>query len=161
MTGLNSLTIRRYVRAAPMPLLTALGSLLLAGPMGAAAIGHAGDGRALMALLLGLWAGGCTLAALVSLADSFSRYREYQRIRAILLRFGWHPRIIRPIARSRCQRDAACLASAEAGCLAQTRAYLRELGYRWYHLLPDLVVRSPRQALTGRFWRSVLLPRSR
>jgi hypothetical protein len=59
-----------------------------------------------------------------------SRYREYRRIKAMLLRYGFSERILEPLARSRCQRDAALLAANEAGHGDCARAYFTALGYR-------------------------------
>lgn len=152
-------SLGHYARSAPLPLAMALGAGALAWGLVELAGWLASGGRAWAAALAGAWAAGCTLVSLASLADGLSRFREFQRIHCLILRYGWQARIIRPVSRSRCQRDAARLASAEAGCLAQTSAYLRQLGYRWYHLMPDLVVDNPRNLLTRRFWRSVLIPR--
>jgi hypothetical protein len=87
-----------------------------------------------------------------------SRYREYRRIKAMLLRYGFSERILEPLARSRCQRDAALLAANEAGHGDCARAYFTALGYRWYHILPDSVVTNPLAFLRPSFLRSSFLP---
>jgi len=65
---------------------------------------------------------------------------------------------LRPFARSRCQRDAALHAARETGHLDKARSYFRGLGYRWYHILPDLVVRNPFAFASPAFLRTSFLP---
>ncbi|QJB58330.1 hypothetical protein HFN16_01640 [Pseudodesulfovibrio sp. zrk46] len=110
------------------------------------------------AVVLGCWGGGWLVVALFALADAVSRHREYKRIKAMFVRFGYRERILRPLARSRCQRDAAIFAADETGHGDTARQYFSKLGYRWYHIMPDLVVRNPFAFLSPSFLRSSFLP---
>ncbi len=92
-------------------------------------------------------------------ADAASRLREYQRLLRLLRDHGWQERFVRPIAASRCQRDAAAAAAATAGCRREINALFRRMGYRWYHLLPDAVFHNPRYLATGRFLRCAFFVR--
>ena len=65
------------------------------------------------------------------------------------------------VASSRCQRDAALLAARQAGCRDQARRVFRDLGYRWYHILPDAIVANPLYFFHPRFLRSTFVPGKR
>ncbi|WP_319764627.1 hypothetical protein [Maridesulfovibrio sp.] len=99
--------------------------------------------------------------AFFSVADIISRYREYLRIRKMLVDKGYSDKIFKAVASSRCQRDAALWAARQAGygCLAK-KVYLR-LGYRWYHVLPDKLVSNPLRLFTPRFLRTAFMPGKR
>ncbi|WP_147822152.1 hypothetical protein [Salidesulfovibrio onnuriiensis] len=147
-----------YLKAAPWPHGTALGSLSLAVFLGLDGWWLLDDGHPYEAAALWLWAGGWSAVSLFALADGIARHREYRRIKAMLRRHGYRDRIMRLVARSRCQRDAAMLAARESGCRGQAAAYFRSLGYRWYHILPDTVVHNPLVFLSPRFVRTSFLP---
>lgn len=132
-----------YLRATPLPHTFAALCLLLATLC--AMIGHdyAGAGKLVGMLgfcLVGFW---LTAIACFALADGFSRFREFRRLVSLLCRYGYQQRIFKPAASSRCQRDAALAAAAVAGCRREALGYYRSLGYRWYHILPDEVMRNP------------------
>lgn len=148
----------RFMRAAPWPYMTGLASLLLACALAGLGLSHLAQTNAARAAIFGGWGTGWLVVALFALADGVSRYREYRRIKAMLLRYGFSERILEPLARSRCQRDAALLAASEAGHGDCARAYFAALGYRWYHILPDSVLRNPLAFLRPSFLRSSFLP---
>ncbi|RWU02792.1 hypothetical protein DWB63_14640 [Pseudodesulfovibrio sp. S3] len=105
------------------------------------------------------WWGLCWLVvAFFAVADGVSRHREYKRIKFMFKRYGFSERILKPLARSRCQRDAALHAARETGHFDQARSYFRELGYRWYHILPDYVIRNPFAFISPTFLRSSFMP---
>lgn len=150
--------IGRFIRAAPWPYMTGLASLLLACTLAGLGLSHLAQTNPARAVVLGGWGAGWLTVGLFAMADGMSRYREYRRIKAMLLRFGYSERILEPLARSRCQRDAALLAAREAGHGDCARAYFTALGYRWYHILPDSVMRNPLAFLRPSFLRSSFLP---
>ncbi|MCG8531690.1 MAG: hypothetical protein MI749_13640 [Desulfovibrionales bacterium] len=106
-------------------------------------------------VLSGLFSWGVILCQ----ADAFSRFREFKRIKAILLRRGFNRRILRPVSTSRCQRDAALLAAKETGCRCHAARYFKDLGYRWYHIIPDTILANPLNFFTPHFLRTTFLPR--
>lgn len=148
----------RYMKAAPWPYMTGLASLLLALVLKAAGLMHWTGGDIPQAVVFGCWGGGWMVVALFAMADGVSRHREYKRIKAMLLKFGYSERILEPLARSRCQRDAAIFAAEETGHGETAREYFSRLGYRWYHILPDLVMRNPFAFLRPSFLRSSFMP---
>ena len=149
----------RYLLVAPFPHLTTL-------KVSGLAFASWGEARLLFdhpeagwtgwawMLLAGLFVWGVALCQ----ADALSRYREFKRVRRMLVRHGFSPRIFRLVATSRCQRDAALQAARETGCTPQARQVYRELGYRWYHILPDAIVANPLFFFHPRFLRSTFIP---
>lgn len=155
----NWLTNRaRSFRAAPWPHSTAGASLLLALGLGYAAHHHWLGDNISEATVFGCWALGWVVVALFAAADAVSRHREYKRIKAMFIKYGYRERILEPLARSRCQRDAVLMAARETGHHTKARDYFRGLGYRWYHILPDTVVRNPFAFLSPTFIRTSFLP---
>lgn len=146
------------MKAAPWPYMTGAASLFLALGLKGVGLAFLADGDLPQAIVLGCWGGGWLVVALFSLADAVSRYREYRRIKAMFLKFGYSERILEPLARSRCQRDAAVFAAEETGHGDSARTYFARQGYRWYHILPDLVVRNPFSFFSPNFLRSSFLP---
>ncbi|SFL95660.1 hypothetical protein SAMN05421830_11027 [Desulfomicrobium norvegicum] len=152
----------RYLRVAPFPHLTTLKVSALAALSGCEAWLFLEQPEFSWAAwvwigLTGLFAWGVVLCQ----ADAFSRYREFKRLRRLLRRYGFRPGLFRLVAASRCQRDAALLAARETGCRAQARHVFRELGYRWYHVLPDAIVANPFIFFHPRFLRSTFVPGKR
>lgn len=149
---------RRYLRVSPLPHATATGSAMAAWLLAATALSahRAGDPIA----VLGLSAMACGWAGLacIALADGFSRWREYRRVRRLLARHGFRARILLAVSSSRCQRDMALAAAGDEGCRERARDFFRALGYRWYHLLPDAVMRNPLTFFDLRFLTTSFLP---
>ncbi len=151
----------RYLRAAPLPHATGGVSALIGAGLARVALEALAEEALSLGLLLFMPASGWFGLALLCGADGMSRYREYLRVRRMLDRWGYTPRLLRPLASSRCQRDAAMQAARETGCADRARAYYRELGYRWYHLLPDKVTANPLTFLDIGFLRATFLPGKR
>ncbi len=162
MTRLVLQEFFRYLQAAPFPHLTSLkasGLALLSWVEARHVLAQPDSTWAIWIwlVLTVLFAWGVVLCQ----ADALSRYREFKRVRRMLARYGFCPRIFRLVASSRCQRDAALLAARETGCRAQARGVFQELGYRWYHILPDVIVSNPLYFFHPRFLRSTFLPGKR
>jgi hypothetical protein len=86
--------------------------------------------------------------------DARSRFQNYKQFGDQFCRYGFDRRILKPAVKSRCQRDAALFAAREAGFKDECTQYLRFLGYRWYHLLPEFLFRRPGLLFTPYFWRT-------
>ena len=150
----------RYVGASPLPHALALFSIAVGLALADAALGvfAASEASAHPSPILWAFSLGWFGLAGIALLDGFSRYREYRRIRCMLERRGWDERVFLLVAGSRCQRDAALMAAMETGLGRRARALFRSLGYRWYHLFPDAVMRNPLLFLHPRFLRTSFLP---
>ncbi|HEY0433166.1 MAG TPA: hypothetical protein VGC95_04805 [Chitinophagaceae bacterium] len=92
--------------------------------------------------------------------DARSRYQNYKLIKDNLYRYGFQKRILRPFIKSRCQRDAIRAAAMELGMLDVCRDFFRTQGYRWYHMLPDVVFDQPSVLLTKNFWVTTLFEKN-
>ncbi|MDX2452468.1 hypothetical protein [Desulfosarcina sp.] len=86
--------------------------------------------------------------------DARSRFQEYKRVMDQLARYGPNRRIFKSAAGSRCQRDAALAAARQLGYASHCRTCFSTAGYRWYHLLPDVVNGHPRFLISAVFWRT-------
>ncbi len=86
--------------------------------------------------------------------DARSRYQNYKQLRDQFILYGYDTRILKPVIKSRCQRDAAHLAAIDTGYGAECKLHFRKAGYRWYHLFPDFVFTHPQFLLTGFFWKT-------
>lgn len=84
--------------------------------------------------------------------DARSRYQNYKQIKDQFYIYGFKTRILKPVLKSRCQRDAALVSAKELGLYEKCNDLFRKHGYRWYHLLPDFVYRKPQFLLTKYFW---------
>ncbi|GAB1410376.1 hypothetical protein MASR1M90_15300 [Desulfovibrionales bacterium] len=151
--------IVRYVQAAPFPHLTSLkiSSLAVLAGLETWAILTKTNESGSVWLWLGL-TGLLAWGVLLCQADALSRYREFTRVRAILQRYGFAPRVFRVVAASRCQRDAALLAARDAGCQTQAQGLFYQWGYRWYHILPDTIMENPLHFFTPHFLRGTFIP---
>jgi hypothetical protein len=86
--------------------------------------------------------------------DARSRFQNYKQIKDQLFQNGFQQRILKPVLKSRCQRDAAEVAALELGCHEQCRQYFRSHGFRWYHLLPTWIFVKPQYLFTIYFFKT-------
>jgi len=91
--------------------------------------------------------------------DSFSRFQNYKQVKDQIFLNGFQLRILKPLAKSSCQREAAILAGIELGYDKEIRNYFYKLGYRWYHVIPDFVFNDPLFFFTPLFWRTTFFAR--
>jgi len=75
--------------------------------------------------------------------DARSRFQNYKLVKDQLNQFGYKERIVKPFTKSRCQRDAVMMACRKLGHTTACAGYFDRLGYRWYHLFPDVIVKNP------------------
>lgn len=152
----------RYIfRVAPLPHVTGGASAYISFELFYRGVIIVSEGAFVMGALFVVPAAGWFCLAFLCCLDGYSRYREYLRVRRILLHRGFSSRLLRPVATSRCQRDAAAQAVRDAGYGQRAREYFRSLGYRWYHLLPDRVVDNPLRFFDVQFLRITFLPGKR
>lgn len=96
----------------------------------------------------------CGVLALFAQMDACSRYQNYKKAKDLLFENGFQARIVNLFVRSRCQRDAVKIAAADLGLCKALDTYYKRLGYRWFHLIPDVAFHSPLFFLTWKFWKS-------
>ena len=86
--------------------------------------------------------------------DGYSRYQNYKQVKDQIFLNGYQERIVKPLAKSSCQREAALLAGFELGFENEIKNYFFKLGYRWYHIIPDFVFKNFIFFFTPLFWRT-------
>jgi hypothetical protein len=94
------------------------------------------------------------------MADGWSRFQNYKRVKDQLFLYGFQPRIMMAYMGSKCQRLAALTAAEELGLEEETKQYFYEQGYRWYHWVPDFMVRDPLFIIRNYFWRRTFLEKN-
>lgn len=94
--------------------------------------------------------------SLFSQLDARSRFQEYKQVRDQLTEHGPDRRIFKTVANSKCQRDAAMAAARKLGYARHCKVYFTTVGFRWHHLLPDVMKRDPVILFSSVFWRATL-----
>jgi hypothetical protein len=84
--------------------------------------------------------------------DARSRFQNYKQIKDQIFIYGFDKRILNPVLKSRCQRDAALLSATELGYRDQCEAYFKSHGYKAYHILPDFIFTHPELLFSKYFW---------
>jgi len=86
--------------------------------------------------------------------DAYSRFQNYKQIKDQIFFNEYQERLLKPLAKSSCQRSSAILAGNELGFGKEVRTYFYNRGYRWYHIIPDFVFQDPLFFFTPFFWRT-------
>lgn len=89
--------------------------------------------------------------------DAFSRFQNYKRAKDLFFENGFKTRIVKVFINSRCQRDAIKVAAHDLGMKKELTRYYYVLGYRWYHMIPDIIFKQPSLLATAKFWKNTLL----
>lgn len=92
--------------------------------------------------------------------DARARYQNYKLVKDQLYIYGFQTRIVKPFIKSRCQRDAAFTAANELGMGDKCKIFFKTNGYKWYHILPDVVFSKPQMLFTKKFWITTLFVKS-
>lgn len=98
----------------------------------------------------------CLTLPFFSQFDARSRYQNYKMLKDKLYTYGFDERIIRPFVFSRCQRDAVRVAAAELHLASEFKTSVYKMGFRWYHILPHMVLKSPGLLFTKSYWQKTL-----
>ena len=98
----------------------------------------------------------CLTIAVIALLDARSRYQDYKRAKDLFHENGFHPRIACLFIHSRCQRDAIGVAARELGLGRELGVFYAKLGFKWFHIIPDNILKRPGIILSGRYWRKTL-----
>lgn len=91
------------------------------------------------------------------LADGWSRFQDYKRAKDQLFFYGFHNKLINQYAHSQCQRAAFSTAAKELGFAKETKEHFYNLGYRWYHFIPDYIMKDPFFFYKKYFWKRTFL----
>lgn len=97
--------------------------------------------------------------AIFSQLDAYSRYQNFKQIRDQFYLHGFQPRLANTLQKSKCQRLAALKAAEDTGVAEDVAQHYYHNGYRWYHVLPDFVLKNPLFFFHPYFWRSTFFVR--
>lgn len=92
--------------------------------------------------------------------DARSRYQDYKMAVDCFNQYGFDERLVRHFVKSRCQRDAVLVAAARLGFANECRNCFAGYGYRWYHILPDVVFEKPVVLLSWAFYRQTFFAKT-
>lgn len=111
-------------------------------------------------LLFGFLTGHFLSLLFFSQLDARSRFCNYKMIKDKLYEYGFDVRLFRPFMYSRCQRDAIAVAAREMNYTTEWEKLNHEFGFKWYHLLPHLVIKQPEILITTGYWNKTLFVKS-
>ncbi len=86
--------------------------------------------------------------------DAYSRFQNFKQLRDQMYFNGFKFRILKPMTKSRCQRDAALVACRQMGYENDAKQIYSQMGYQWYHVPPDFVFTHPFFFFSKYFWRT-------
>ena len=92
--------------------------------------------------------------------DALGRYQNYKQIKDTLFNRGYDPRLIKPFMFSKCQRDAVIVAATDLNYKQEVKDFYYNMGYRWYHILPDAFVKNPLVLFKRLFWTRILFTKN-
>lgn len=88
--------------------------------------------------------------------DARSRYQNYKIIKDKLYIYGYQQRLLKPFLYSRCQRDAIQVAANDLDYGTECQAFFYHQGFRWYHIMPRILLMYPKTILTKKYWKQTL-----
>lgn len=94
------------------------------------------------------------------LADGWSRFQNYKRVKDQFFVYGFQPRIAENYIGSKCQRMAALVAAEELGLEDQLQRYYDKRGVKWFHYVPYFMIRDPFFLFRKHFWSKTFLEKS-
>lgn len=94
--------------------------------------------------------------ATIAEIDALGRFQNYKQIKDLLHKYGFEKRLLKPFMYSRCQRAAILVAANDIGFTKDVKTFMFNLGYRWYHILPDAFMKQPLNLFKWQFWKSIL-----
>jgi hypothetical protein len=86
--------------------------------------------------------------------DAYSRYQNYKMAKDLLYQYGFKKPLIRVFSKSKCQREATAEAAHCLGLKKEVNDYFYSMGFRWYHILPHIIVKKPQIFFTKDYWLS-------
>ncbi|MDN3594257.1 hypothetical protein [Zunongwangia endophytica] len=93
------------------------------------------------------------------LADVWSRFQNYKRVKDQLFRHGFTSKIAKNYMGSKCQRMAFLAAAKELGLDNDVKRYYQKSGVAWYHFIPIFMLKDPLFLFRRYFWSRTFLER--
>lgn len=94
------------------------------------------------------------------LADGWSRFQNYKRVKDQFFVYGFQSRIAENYIGSKCQRMAAMVAAEELGLEDQLQRYYDKRGVKWFHYVPYFMIRDPFFLFRRHFWSKTFLEKT-
>ncbi len=88
--------------------------------------------------------------------DACSRYQNYKMVKDLFHVYGFRSMLAKPYSRSKCQRDSILEAATQLGLRSSAKLYFRNSGYRWYHIIPSVLLENPMLLFTRGYWITTL-----
>lgn len=88
--------------------------------------------------------------------DAYSRYQNYKMAKDLIHQYGFKKSLVKIFSKSRCQREAFAEAAKSLGFKKEIDNYFYSVGFRWYHILPAIILKKPTTLLTKEYWLSTL-----
>ena len=86
--------------------------------------------------------------------DAYSRYQNYKMAKDLLYQYGFKKPLVRLFSKSKCQREAIAEAGNYLGMKKEVIDYFYSMGFRWYHILPHIIIKRPEIFFTKSYWQS-------
>lgn len=96
----------------------------------------------------------CLIFLVLSQIDALSRFREFKRSLIFFKNNGIRYSFVKAKMHSRCQRDAVLYAAKKLKLHEFIQDFYRKMGYRWYHIIPDEIIKNPLFLLSSKFWKT-------
>jgi hypothetical protein len=88
--------------------------------------------------------------------DAYSRYQNYKMVKDLFHIYGFRSLLAKPYSRSKCQRDSVLEAATQLGLRNTAKLYFRNSGYRWYHIIPSVLIEDPFLLFSKGYWQTTL-----
>ena len=151
------MNVIRYLQTAYLLHLMGIFSIAMFLVLGKTFLNHWSNGAgAAKLILLGYATSYFFTLIFFSQLDARSRYQNYKMMKDKFYEYGFDARLLRPFMYSRCQRDAIGVAAREFRFEGAWKNLIQTAGYRWYHLLPTMIVRRPLTLFTKSYWKKTL-----
>jgi hypothetical protein len=86
--------------------------------------------------------------------DAYSRYQNYKLVKDLFYKHGFREMIAKPFSKSSCQRHAAVEAGRQLEFSDKIENYFYNMGYRWHHIVPSMLIDKPLLFFTKDYWTS-------
>ena len=83
--------------------------------------------------------------------DAYSRYQNYKMAKDLLYQYGFKKPLVKLFSKSKCQREAIAEAGNCLGLNKEVNDYFYSMGFRWYHILPHIIVKKPQYFFTKEY----------
>lgn len=144
--------VGRFIKVAILLHLTSLLGLALFLGFGRLALSALEQNRSFLFFMYGYISVYGVVLIVLTQMDAFSRFQNYKLAKDLFFENGFQKRIANLFISSRCQREAVKIAALDLGMADELNAYLDSLGFRWFHVIPKVVIARPDILLTRTFW---------